>query len=554
MAATEGNDQLIGTSGDDVLDGLGGNDSIEGRLGKDTLSGGDGDDDFLISDARHVVAGESYSGGAGRDLLTITASGVDLSLVLIGDDLEALYAARVDLRMAAGQVAKFQSIDAASLTIGGTGIADFGDIAYAVREIILANPGIELILGDGDMFEAKVEGSAGSDIVRGSGLHNRINGNAGDDILYGNGGHDLLSGGAGADRVYGGDGWDEFLVGVGDSSAGDLYDGGAGEDTIYLQAPATLARLVGIEALSAPYAATLGARDFGALTTVWAASVTINKAGVADLAGADLDIDVINLAVSGVVLKLDGAAMVGSSRVTIKGSLGVDRITGTSGTDLISGRDGNDVIDGGGGDNVLTGGAGDDSYRLRAWDTIREGVDGGYDVVTTELGSATLAANVEKLVFDGPGTAAFAGTGNAIDNLIVARGGNDRLSGGEGGDILHGGQGSDTLTGGAGADSFVFETALSRTRNVDTINDFAAEDFIVLARSVFGAAGPQARLAGDAFVLGTAAADAEDRLVYDQASGKLFYDADGTGAGAQILFARLGAGTELGAADFQIVG
>ena len=53
-----------------------------------------------------------------------------------------------------------------------------------------------------------------------------------------------------------------------------------------------------------------------------------------------------------------------------------------------------------------------------------------------------------------------------------------------------------------------------------------------------------------AFHKGTSAADASDRIVYDQAAGKIFYDADGTGAAAQILFATVTAGTPLTHADF----
>ncbi|HEX8256150.1 MAG TPA: hypothetical protein VF589_00845 [Allosphingosinicella sp.] len=554
MAATEGDDRIIGTNGNDVIDGLGGNDHIDGGLGTDTISGGAGDDVLFIED-RRGVAGESYSGGAGYDRLLIEPANLDLSLVLIGDDIETLDA--IDgVRIAAGQAAKFRAIDTHELIIGGTGIADLTDVQLVVQIITLADPGLELMLSEKDFFDAVVEGSAGTDLVRGSETEDVVNGNGGNDIMYGNGGHDQLRGGEGADRLYGGDGSDWFLVYGSDNVAGDIYDGGEGYDLILLAGDATLTRIVSIEEIESNYGVTLGARDFGALEEAEIASVTINKSGVADLAGTELETDVINLAVPGVVLKLEGAIIsTWTDQVAINGSLGVDRIIGTIGKDVISTRDGNDVIDGGGGSgDILGGGAGDDSYRLRADNVIREVVDGGYDVVTTQLDAVTLAANVEKLVFDGPRTAAFVATGNATDNLIVARGGNDQLSGGGGADILHGGQGLDLLTGGAGADRFVFEAALSVGRNADRVMDFAAEDFILLDRGAFGAAGPQARLAGDAFVLGAAAKDAEDRIVYDQASGRLFYDADGNGAGAQILFARLTAGTELGAADFQIVG
>ncbi|HEX8257601.1 MAG TPA: hypothetical protein VF589_08195, partial [Allosphingosinicella sp.] len=49
---------------------------------------------------------------------------------------------------------------------------------------------------------------------------------------------------------------------------------------------------------------------------------------------------------------------------------------------------------------------------------------------------------------------------------------------------------------------------------------------------------------------GAAAADANDRIIYNAANGSLYYDADGSGAAAQILFARVTAGTSLSYADF----
>jgi Ca2+-binding RTX toxin-like protein len=83
------------------------------------------------------------------------------------------------------------------------------------------------------------------------------------------------------------------------------------------------------------------------------------------------------------------------------------------------------------------------------------------------------------------------------------------------------------------------------------VEDFvAADDTIVLDRAVFNGIASSGALAAGAFHLGTAAGDADDRIVYDQATGRLFYDADGSGAGAQVLFATLTPGAALGAVDF----
>jgi Ca2+-binding RTX toxin-like protein len=49
--------------------------------------------------------------------------------------------------------------------------------------------------------------------------------------------------------------------------------------------------------------------------------------------------------------------------------------------------------------------------------------------------------------------------------------------------------------------------------------------------------------------------DADDRLLYDTGTGALYYDADGTGPTAPVLFAQLGTASHpnLVASDFVIV-
>lgn len=117
---------------------------------------------------------------------------------------------------------------------------------------------------------------------------------------------------------------------------------------------------------------------------------------------------------------------------------------------------------------------------------------------------------------------------------------------------MGGNVGNDTLAGGAGADMFVFDTALNRFSNVDQISDFVvADDTIELDQSVFAALALGA-LSADAFAAGMSAQDADDRIIYDSATGQIFYDADGNGSGAQVLFAQVGAGVALTSADFLV--
>jgi len=42
-------------------------------------------------------------------------------------------------------------------------------------------------------------------------------------------------------------------------------------------------------------------------------------------------------------------------------------------------------------------------------------------------------------------------------------------------------------------------------------------------------------------------------VVYNSATGALYYDADGSGAGAQVQFATLGTGLGVAAGDFLVI-
>ena len=174
----------------------------------------------------------------------------------------------------------------------------------------------------------------------------------------------------------------------------------------------------------------------------------------------------------------------------------------------------------------------------------------------------TLATNFENLRYTG--TVAFNGTGNSAANALTGGvgadtlsglNGSDTLSGGSGNDTLNGGLGVDSLSGGAGNDIFVFNAADTFT-SIDTISSFANvagnDDIIHLDDLVFTglAAG---NLAATAFVAGTAALDAADRIVYNAATGALYFDSDGTGAAAQLQFATLIPAATLSNVDFMVV-
>jgi Ca2+-binding RTX toxin-like protein len=129
--------------------------------------------------------------------------------------------------------------------------------------------------------------------------------------------------------------------------------------------------------------------------------------------------------------------------------------------------------------------------------------------------------------------------------------GRDTLFGGGGADLIETGRGRDTVSGGGGADDFLYASAPARA-NIDHITDFARRaDQFLLDDLAFGSLGT-AVTEGE-FVRGTAALDRNDRLIYDRDTGRLWYDADGNGAGAKALIAILDNQARLTFADFEMI-
>lgn len=112
--------------------------------------------------------------------------------------------------------------------------------------------------------------------------------------------------------------------------------------------------------------------------------------------------------------------------------------------------------------------------------------------------------------------------------------------------MLLGGGDNDVLTGGAGADIFVF-TDVDQGR--DTITDFQiGVDKIGIDLADFDLTSFDAGLfESNARGLAT---DAGTRFVYSETTGRLFFDADGSGAAKAVLIATLRGAPELPADDF----
>ena len=197
----------------------------------------------------------------------------------------------------------------------------------------------------------------------------------------------------------------------------------------------------------------------------------------------------------------------------------------------------------------MVGLGGNDTYRVyNAGSIIVEGAGQGTADRVSAATSFALAAddNIEILATISSGAlTAINLTGNAVAQQVMGNAGDNRIDGQAG---------NDTLAGLGGSDTFIFRSTLGAT-NVDRITDFnvAADSFELenavftgLANGILAAAAFTANLTG-------AATDALDRIIYETDTGNLFFDADGTGAGAAIRFAQLNAGLGVTNADFFVV-
>ncbi|MGQ0590237.1 MAG: calcium-binding protein, partial [Sphingosinicella sp.] len=177
------------------------------------------------------------------------------------------------------------------------------------------------------------------------------------------------------------------------------------------------------------------------------------------------------------------------------------------------------------------------------------------EVLSTRDLSATTALNLTgnefgQTVLGNNGANTLSGGGG--NDVIAGFAGSDILLGGDADDQLNGGAGYDILNGGAGADRFVFADAFGPAL-ADRIQDFVSGlDRIFIDNAVFTDL-PNGALAAGAFRTGSAALDADDRIIYNPASGALLFDADGNGAGAAVQFAVLSGAPVLAASDFTVI-
>ena len=251
----------------------------------------------------------------------------------------------------------------------------------------------------------------------------------------------------------------------------------------------------------------------------------------------------------------------------IESYAGNDNLNGGNGNDYLYAGAGNDSVDGGAGDDLIFGsdGAGNDSYRGgQGIDTIEYSNLASSINVNLSRGISTGAAiNTDRLydienIIAGDSDDSLIGSSRANyiygelgDDSIDASTGNDFVYGGDGDDNLNGGLGLDNLTGGVGADDFIFNTKLSAS-NSDIILDFEdGFDRINLDDAIFKKLRGDRDLS-DNITVGTSAIDRNDYLIYNDITDVLYYDADGSGRGAQVAISVVTIGS-VDASDFVVI-
>lgn len=345
---------------------------------------------------------------------------------------------------------------------------------------------------------AELYGGTGAQLIVADNASQRIVMGADDDTIHGGGGDDYVGSLGGNDELFGDEGNDTVSGGIGNDTldGGTGYDvmyGGAGNDTYYVDMKSDTV---------------IEYRGEGIDTVHSSVSYVLSNANIENLV-------LTGTASSGYGNSLSNKMQASSGGSMLYGWGGHDTLSGGASRDRLYGSSGDDRLYGNGGSDRLYGGTGKD--RLDAGN--------GNDYVA----------------------------GESNNDVLKGGDGKDTISGGSGNDMIHGGTGADVLYGGYGRDTFAFDTRLGRGE-VDVIRNFnVKDDTIRLEDAAFKNISGKGALGRDAFYVGSHARDAEDRIIYDAVTGRLYYDKDGVGGAAQVQFAKLDQHLFLTGDDFRII-
>jgi Ca2+-binding RTX toxin-like protein len=563
---------------------------------RDVASGNAGDDTFQ-GGGLDAFTSDSIDGGADFDRILATG---DISLV----DTAVNSIEEIEIQFPNPATSVTVRADQIGAGLAANLVVDFSanGTPDKFRVEMLTDTSVDLSqlqvfdfnAGVGELDRLIVLGDNDNETIRGTNVRDEIFATGGNDVLDGGLGNDHLSGGTGSDRAS----YANAAAGVVASlsspaantgeAAGDTYNsiesltGSAFDDT--------LTGTNGINSLIAGAGNDIvdGLNGADGLFGQDGNDVLIGGAGADTLSGGlGSDRASYATAAAGVVANLsnpaantgDAAGDTYNSIESLTGSAFNDTLTGNNGANSLLGGDGNDTLVGLGGNDglfgnngndVLIGGVGADTHSggtgsdTASYQTAAAGVTANLANAALNAGEAagdtynsienlTGSAFGDNLTGNNGANVILGGNGN---DTLTGGGGNDTINGGNGNDTVNGGLGNDSLTGGANNDNFLFNTALNAVTNVDDITDFNfVNDTIQLENAIFNAIVGVGVLSAAQFTANAAgtATTASQRIIYETDTGNLFYDANGSAAGASVLFATLTAGLGITNNDFFIV-
>ncbi|MEH2259926.1 beta strand repeat-containing protein [Nostoc sp.] len=491
--------EITGTSYNDLIVGSNGNDTLDaGRNGNDTVNGGIGDDLLLVTYRDDTGGIISTDGGIGDDVLNVDDTNATEGITSTFNPTTNIGSITASTRLV-----NYKNIE--RLDISGT----FYD------DLIVGNNGNDT-LDPGRSGNDTVDGGIGDDLLRFStnadqGITSTFDTttNTGtitagtNRVSYKNIERLNISGTAYDDNIVGSNGNDTLST---SGNGNDTIDGGKGDDLLIVNAG-------------------------GGITSTFNA---INNTGSITVGASQLSYKNIE-------------------RLNISGTEYDDNIVGSNGNDTITGNysfivgnreaytieviSGNDTIDGGKGNDLLIVHDGGGS----------EGITSTFNA-TTNTGSITAGTNgviyknIERLDI----------IGTNYDDLIVGGNGDDTLNGDDGNDILIGGKGNDSLYGGSGTDTFAFN---SFNEGIDRLDDFnTTNELIRVSVAGFGSGLSAGSLQKNQFTIGSSATTSTQRFIYNDVTGALFFDRDGSASAfTQVQFGQLSSGLSLTKNNFVVV-
>ncbi len=554
---------LIGNDAANVLTGGAGNDTLDGKSGADTLVGGAGNDTYFVDDPGDTVTEYANEGiDTVRSSIAYALGANVENLVLLGTAAIDGTGNALDNVLTGNAAANVLTGGAGNDTLdGGAGtdtlLGGIGNDTYWVDnagDVVIenANEGVDTVRSSITYaLTANVENLvlAGTAPINGTGnaLDNLLIGNSAKNVLNGGAGNDTLDGAGGADILIGGVGDDVYVV----YSAADVVTENPNEGVDLVRASFSYTLGANVENLTLTGTGPISGTG-NALSNVIIGNAADNvldgAAGADTMRGGsgndtyvvdhpgDLVIENPNEGVDSVRSSVSYTLSANVENLTLLGSAAING-TGNGLNNTLTGNSGDNVLDGGAGADLLSGGAGNDTYVVdNVLDVVFEKSNEGIDTVLSAV-PYTLSANVENLTLTG--IAPIAGTGNALDNVLIGNSGDNALFGGPGNDTLDGRGGADTLTGGPGDDVYVVDDP------GDVVRENPNEGTDTVRAGItytLGDAVENLTLTGDAPVNGTGNA-LDNRLVGNSAGNMLF-----GGAGKDFLDGGAGADTMLGGA------